>query len=302
MWSVPQRFDAVAPRASSGDGELDVSEQRYEVMYFVDLADDRIDDFKQGWGDDRRLDRRRRRRRSLELPRAHQRHRCRDRGSAGARGPAVPDPGHRPVRGDRRRACPAGGRARRVDRAAPGRLRRVAGGHLRGGRGGSGDGLAELFGQLGVQGVVTGGQTLNPSTAELLAAVEARQRRPGRACCRTTRTSSRWPNRSTRSTAKTVARRADPLDARGARRARGLRPRGRRRRRTRRDAPWRPSRIATRRGHPGGADANSEAGPVAAGDWIGTGARRRDRGGRGRCDWRRPWRCSSTSSTTAGRS
>jgi dihydroxyacetone kinase-like predicted kinase len=37
----------------------------------------------------------------------------------------------------------------------------------------SGDGLAELFGQLGVQGVVTGGQTLNPSTAELLASVEA---------------------------------------------------------------------------------------------------------------------------------
>jgi dihydroxyacetone kinase-like predicted kinase len=29
------------------------------------------------------------------------------------------------------------------------------------------------MGQLGVQGVVTGGQTLNPSTAELLAAVEA---------------------------------------------------------------------------------------------------------------------------------
>jgi len=37
----------------------------------------------------------------------------------------------------------------------------------------SGDGLSELFGQLGVQGVITGGQTLNPSTAELLAAVEA---------------------------------------------------------------------------------------------------------------------------------
>ena len=36
----------------------------------------------------------------------------------------------------------------------------------------SGDGLAELFGQLGVHGVVSGGQTLNPSTAELLAAVE----------------------------------------------------------------------------------------------------------------------------------
>ena len=36
----------------------------------------------------------------------------------------------------------------------------------------SGEGLAELFGQMGVQGVVTGGQTMNPSTAELLDAVE----------------------------------------------------------------------------------------------------------------------------------
>ena len=36
----------------------------------------------------------------------------------------------------------------------------------------SGDGLVELFAQLGVQGVVTGGQTMNPSTAELLDTVE----------------------------------------------------------------------------------------------------------------------------------
>ncbi|MEK7410569.1 MAG: DAK2 domain-containing protein, partial [Actinomycetota bacterium] len=36
----------------------------------------------------------------------------------------------------------------------------------------SGDGLAELFGQMGVHGVVTGGQTMNPSTSELLDAVE----------------------------------------------------------------------------------------------------------------------------------
>jgi dihydroxyacetone kinase-like predicted kinase len=36
----------------------------------------------------------------------------------------------------------------------------------------SGDGLVELFAQLGVQGVVTGGQTLNPSTSELLETVE----------------------------------------------------------------------------------------------------------------------------------
>ncbi len=37
----------------------------------------------------------------------------------------------------------------------------------------SGHGLESLFKQLGVQRVVTGGQTLNPSTAELLEAVEA---------------------------------------------------------------------------------------------------------------------------------
>jgi DAK2 domain fusion protein YloV len=36
----------------------------------------------------------------------------------------------------------------------------------------SGDGLAELFGAMGVHGVVTGGQTMNPSTQELLDAVE----------------------------------------------------------------------------------------------------------------------------------
>jgi DAK2 domain fusion protein YloV len=35
-----------------------------------------------------------------------------------------------------------------------------------------GDGIVEMFRQLGVQGVVVGGQTMNPSTEELLAAVE----------------------------------------------------------------------------------------------------------------------------------
>jgi dihydroxyacetone kinase-like predicted kinase len=36
----------------------------------------------------------------------------------------------------------------------------------------SGDGLAGLFSNLGVQGIVTGGQTMNPSTAELLEVVD----------------------------------------------------------------------------------------------------------------------------------
>ena len=55
----------------------------------------------------------------------------------------------------------------------------------------------QLFGQLGVQGVVTGGQTLNPSTAELLAAVEA-VNADQVVVLRTTRTSSRLPSSSMR--------------------------------------------------------------------------------------------------------
>ena len=44
-------FQAVAHRPVGGDGELDVSEQRYEVMFLCDLADASIGSFKQRWGD-----------------------------------------------------------------------------------------------------------------------------------------------------------------------------------------------------------------------------------------------------------
>ena len=47
---VGDRFAAVAHRGSGVDGELDVSEQRYEVMYFCELADERIDAFKERVG------------------------------------------------------------------------------------------------------------------------------------------------------------------------------------------------------------------------------------------------------------
>ena len=123
-------------------------------------------------GRDRRLDRRRRRRRPLELPRAHQRHRRRDRGRARPRGRpqqirvtdlfeqvAEEHAGPRGRDREARRVTRCGGPGCRRSRCA---VVAVA----------SGDGLAELFGQLGVQGVVTGGQTMNPSTAELLDAVE----------------------------------------------------------------------------------------------------------------------------------
>ena len=74
-------------------------------------------------------------------------------------------PDHRSVRASRRRT---GTRLERIPSHGP------SGGlaHRRRQRCGR-DGLVEVFRQLGVQGVVTGGQTMNPSTEDLLAAVEA---------------------------------------------------------------------------------------------------------------------------------
>jgi DAK2 domain fusion protein YloV len=165
------QLEAVASRASGVDGELDVSEQRYEVMYFMDLVDDRIEDFKQGWGaigdsivvvggdgiwnchvhtndigaavevalD---LDGRPKQIRVTDLfEEVAEEHAHREATMAGD---------HVPTR--------AGAGLPRVTTAVVAVC--------------SGDGLAELFANLGVQGIVTGGQTLNPSTAELLDTVE----------------------------------------------------------------------------------------------------------------------------------
>ena len=53
--AVAAAFDAHPPdrshaRIVGGADEVDVADQRYEVMYFLDLLDERIEDFKQGWG------------------------------------------------------------------------------------------------------------------------------------------------------------------------------------------------------------------------------------------------------------
>ncbi len=163
-------FEAVAHRTSATAGELDVSEQRYEVMYFLDLLDDRIDEFKRGWGDigdsivvvggdglwnchvhtndvgaaievALDLDGRPRRIRVTDLfEEVDEEHAKRERSMTGAAAPR------------------AGGGLPPVTTAVVAVC--------------SGDGLVELFAQLGVQGVVTGGQTMNPSTAELLDTVE----------------------------------------------------------------------------------------------------------------------------------
>ena len=180
-----EQFDAIAHRGH-GAG-TDVSELRYEVMFFLDLADPHIDSFKQAWGaigdsivvvggdglwnchvhtndigaaievalvDGGRPSKIR----VTDLfEEVDDEHRAREAAMSGGGSAAVSAPSS--AGAGVNRPGPAGFGLPRVMTAVVA----VA----------SGQGLAELFGQLGVQGVVTGGQTMNPSTAELLAAVEA---------------------------------------------------------------------------------------------------------------------------------
>jgi DAK2 domain fusion protein YloV len=158
-------------------GEGDVSELRYEVMYFLDLADDHIDEFKRAWaglGDSivvvggdglwnchvhtndiggaievgmANAGRPSKIRVTDLFDEVDEEHRAREAAMGAATGSAVDD--------TRRQLAAAG--------LPPVGCAVVAVC--------AGSGLVELFGQLGVQGVVTGGQTMNPSTAELLDAV-----------------------------------------------------------------------------------------------------------------------------------
>ena len=159
-------------RRHAMDGGVDVSELRYEVMYFVDLVDDRIQEFKESWGEIGD---------SIVV--------------VGGDGLWNCHVHTNDIGGAIESALKLDGRPSQIrvtdlfeEMAEEHAVREAAihAGHPHYGAGfglpavtcavvavASGDGLAELFGQLGVQGVVTGGQTLNPSTAELLAAVEA---------------------------------------------------------------------------------------------------------------------------------
>ena len=159
-------------RRHAMDGGVDVSELRYEVMYFVDLVDERIQEFKESWGEIGD---------SIVVVGGDGLWNCHV--HTNDIGAAIES------------ALKLDGRPSQIrvtdlfeEMAEEHAVREAAihAGHPHYGAGfglpavtcavvavASGDGLAELFGQLGVQGVVTGGQTLNPSTAELLAAVEA---------------------------------------------------------------------------------------------------------------------------------
>ena len=160
-------------RRHAMDGGVDVSELRYEVMYFVDLVDERIQEFKEAWGEIGD---------SIVV--------------VGGDGLWNCHVHTNDIGGAIEAALLLDGRPKQIrvtdlfeemaeeHAAREAAIHGAAHGHSGAGFGlpavtcavvavASGDGLAELFGQLGVQGVVTGGQTLNPSTAELLAAVEA---------------------------------------------------------------------------------------------------------------------------------
>jgi DAK2 domain fusion protein YloV len=173
----PSALNRSAVRRVGGAGEVDVADQRYEVMYFLDLDDDQIDAFKNGWGaigdsivvvggdglwnchvhtNDIGA--------AIEVPlglggrpkqirvtdlfeEVDEEHAKREAAMTGdEKNPATPRP------------AAAGAGLPPVTTAVVGVC--------------TGDGLVELFAQLRVQGVVTGGQTMNPSTAELLDTVE----------------------------------------------------------------------------------------------------------------------------------
>jgi DAK2 domain fusion protein YloV len=166
---VGEAFDAVARRTSGVDGELDVSEQRYEVMFLCSIADVAIEDLKRGWGEIGD---------SIVVVGGDGTWNCHvHTNDIGAAIEVALDLDGRPFRirvTDLFEEVAAEHATREAELAAamagdgtelPAVTCAVVAVS-------SGDGISGLFRDLGVQVVVSGGQTLNPSTAELLAAVE----------------------------------------------------------------------------------------------------------------------------------
>jgi len=171
---VGAAFDAVAKRTSGVDGELDVSGQRYEVMFLCNLPEGRIDALKQGWGEIGD---------SIVVVGGDGVWNCHvHTNDIGAAIEVALDADGRPFKirvtdlfeevsaeHAHRAATMATSMsdALGVDTDAdlpPLTCAVVAVS--------SGEGISALFKELGVQIIVSGGQTLNPSTAELLDAVK----------------------------------------------------------------------------------------------------------------------------------
>ena len=151
------------PRAPDEHDETTVADLRYEVMYFLHLDDGRIGEFKKDWGEIGD---------SIVVVGGDGLWNCHiHTNDIGAAIEAAIDLGGRPKQirvtdlfeeVAERHAVVDAQRAAAGLPAVTTAVVAVC----------SGSGLEELFGQLGVQGIVTGGQTLNPSTAEMLDAVE----------------------------------------------------------------------------------------------------------------------------------
>ena len=165
-----EQLEAVSHRASTS-GEVDVSELRYEVMFLLNIEDAKSKEFMQAWG--KIGD-------SIVVVGGDGLYNCHvHTNDIGAAIEAPLELGGKPFKirvtdlfeemeeEHAQREAQMGAASKRPSAvsalpAVECAVIAVC----------SGDGLAELFGQMGVQGVVTGGQTLNPSTAELLDAVE----------------------------------------------------------------------------------------------------------------------------------
>ena len=165
-----EQLDAVSHRASTS-GEVDVSELRYEVMFLLNIEDAKSKEFMQAWG--KIGD-------SIVVVGGDGLYNCHvHTNDIGAAIEAPLELGGKPFKirvtdlfeemeeehAQREAQMSAAAKRPSAVSALPAVECAVVAIC-------SGDGLAELFGQMGVQGVVTGGQTLNPSTAELLDAVE----------------------------------------------------------------------------------------------------------------------------------
>ena len=165
-----EQLEAVSHRASTS-GEVDVSELRYEVMFLLNIEDAKSKEFMQAWG--KIGD-------SIVVVGGDGLYNCHvHTNDIGAAIEAPLELGGKPFKirvtdlfeemeeEHAQREAQMGAASKRPSAVSALPAVECAVVAVC-----SGDGLAELFGQMGVQGVVTGGQTLNPSTAELLDAVE----------------------------------------------------------------------------------------------------------------------------------
>ena len=160
---------SATPRTATGDGgdgEPDVvGDLRYEVMYLLARARRLHRGLQGGVGRHRRLHRRRRA--ATGCGTATSTPTTSARPSRPAWTPAGPaDPGHRPRRAGRGGALGARER-RRARRRTERRGRRPAARRPSVVAVVSGDGIGRIFRSLGVHHLVVGGQTMNPSTADL---------------------------------------------------------------------------------------------------------------------------------------